>query len=84
MFSGLSRWLIRSGCGSKLGGTGFESRMGRMFVIEVVHIKCFKLFTGLECYVLYMVLCTIKKPGSNSRSVGHSLDFGLHSLAILP
>ena len=31
------RWLIPSGCGSKVRGTELESRSGRMFVIEVVH-----------------------------------------------
>ena len=52
---GLSRWLIRSGCGSKLRGTVFESRPGRIFFIGVVHIQCSKLFKGLECAVLSMV-----------------------------
>ena len=56
------RWLIRSGCGSKIRGTGFEFRSGRMFVIEVVHIQSFKLFKGLECAVLSIVPCTIKNP----------------------
>ena len=28
----------------------------------VVHIQCSKLVKGLECAVLSMVLCTIKKP----------------------
>ena len=37
-------------------GTGFESRPGRIFVIGVVHIQCFKLFKELGCAVLSMVL----------------------------
>ena len=65
--------------GSKLRGTGFESRPGRMFVIGVVHIQCSNLFKGLECTVISMVVCTIKNPWSYSRRVGHSLDFGLPS-----
>ena len=34
-------WLIRPGCGSKLRDTRFESRSGRMFVIEVLRIHRF-------------------------------------------
>ena len=44
------------------GGTRFESRSGRIFVIVVVHTQCSKLLKGLECTVLPMVLCTIKNP----------------------
>ena len=47
-------------------GTGFASRSGGRFVIEVVHsihIGLYsKLFKGRECAVLSMVLCTIKNP----------------------
>ena len=39
-FHCLPRWLIRSGCGSKLRGAGLESRPGRILVIKVVHIQC--------------------------------------------
>ena len=77
-------WLIRSGCGSRLSGTGFESRPGRIFVIEVPHIQCSKLFTSLECIVLSMVLCTKNNPWSHSIRVGYSPDFGLPSVTILP
>ena len=38
------------GCGSKLRGTGFKSRLGRMCVIEVVHT----------------VLKTVQRPGVRS------------------
>ena len=43
---------------------GYSPRdQGRMFVIEDVHIiKCSKLFKGLDCAVLSMVLFTIKNP----------------------
>ena len=33
---------------SVLRGTGFESRLGRMVVIGVLHIQCSKLFKGLK------------------------------------
>ena len=78
------RWLNRSGRGSKLRGTGFDSTLGRIFFIGFVHIQCSKLFKGMKCTVLSMVLCTIKKPWSHSIRVGHSPDFGLLSVAILP
>ena len=45
----------------ELESTGFESRLDRIFVIQVVYIQCSKLFEGLECAVLSMVLCTIYK-----------------------
>ena len=77
-------WLIRSGCGSRLSGTGFESRPGRIFVIEVPHIQCSKLFTSLECMVLSLVLCTKNNPWSHSIRVVYSPDFGLPSVTILP
>ena len=32
--------------------------VGGIFVIEFVHIQCSKLFKGLECVVLSVVLCT--------------------------
>ena len=66
------RWLIRSGCGPKLRGTGVESRWGRMFVIEVLHIQCSELVKGMECTVqLSMVPCTIKNYWGHSIRVGH-------------
>ena len=41
----------------KLGGrptcTGFESWLGRLFVIEVVHIYYSKLFKSMECFLWY-------------------------------
>ena len=77
------RWLIRYRYGSKLRGTGLESRPGRIFIIEVVHIQCSKLFKGLECAELCIVLCGIKSPWSHSIRVGHSLDFGLSFVVIL-
>ena len=77
-------WLIRSGCGSKLRGTAREFSPGRLFVIGVVHIQCLKLFKGLECIVLSMVLCTMKNHWSHSKSVGHNPGFGFTSVAILP
>ena len=61
---GRSQWLIRSSCFSKHRGTGFESRPGRMCVVEVVHIQFPKLFKCLECAVLSMRLCTMKNPWS--------------------
>ena len=73
-------WLLRSGCGSKLGGTGFKTRPGRIFVIEVVHIQYSKLFKCLEYAVLSLVLHTVK----NSIRVGHRPDFLLPFVAILP
>ena len=79
------RWLNRLGCGSKGRSTGFFiSTLGRMFFIGFVHIQCSKLFKGLECTVLSMVLCTIKNPWSHSIRVGHSPGFGLSSVAMLP
>ena len=50
--------MAHSSCGSKLRGSGFESRSGRMCVIEVVHIQCSKLFKGLE-YVRSVVYGTV-------------------------
>ena len=43
---------IPSGCGSKLRGTKLQHMPGRMFVIEVVHLQCSKLFNWLECGML--------------------------------
>ena len=40
--------------GSNLGRVECVSSPG---VIEVVHIQCAKLFKGLECAVMSMVLC---------------------------
>ena len=73
---------ILTGCGSKLRCTGLESRPGRMFVIRVMHIQCFKRFKGLEFVVLTMVV-RCKEP-VKSFTVGHSPDFVLPSVAILP
>ena len=69
-----------SGCGPNLRGTELESWSCRMFVIDVVHIQCYKLFKGMECAVLSMVMCT----RSFLIRAGHSPDFGLPSIAILP
>ena len=69
--------------GSKLRGIGFESQPSRMFVLGVVRIKLSRLFKGLECAVLSMVLCTIKKHCSRSIRVEHIPDFGLPSVAIM-
>ena len=60
--NGQPRWPIRIDWGLKPGGTRFESRSGRIFVVVVVHIQCSKLLKGLECTVLPVVLCTIKNP----------------------
>ena len=54
-----TRGLICSCYGSKLRCTRFKSLLGRMFAIEVVHIRCSKLFKGTECAVRSMILCTI-------------------------
>ena len=69
-----------SDCGSKLKGNGFEYRLGRMFVIEVVHIQWHLLQTVQrpEVCSAVCVLCTIKNPWSHSKRVGHP------SPAILP
>ena len=40
-----------------------------MFDIEVVHIQCFKLLKDMECAVMSMALCTIKKTLEDSYSV---------------
>ena len=87
--TGQRRWLIRSGFGSKLRGTGFstsefESRPCRIFFIGVAQIHCSKLFKGLECVVLSMVLWAMKNPCYHAIRVGYSQDFGLHYVAILP
>ena len=56
--------------------------------IDVIPRSCFKqcskLFKGLECAVLSMVLCTIKHPWSLSKRVGHIPDFGFPSVSMLP
>ena len=50
------RRLLRSSCGSRSRGTGFESRSGRMFFIEIVQSSTvLKLFKGMECVVLSIV-----------------------------
>ena len=53
----------------------------RMFVITAVYIQRCKLFKGLECALLFMVLCTRKNSSSHSIRVGHSPDFGLPSVS---
>ena len=45
-----------------------------MFVIELVHIQCSKLFKWLECTVLYIVVCTLKNPWSLSVKVLQTPD----------
>ena len=57
--------FLSAGYGSKRGA-GFESRLCRMFVIRAVHIHCSKIFKGMECIVLFVVLCTINNPWSHS------------------
>ena len=49
-----------------------ESWSGRMFVLEVVHIQCAKLFKGLKCVVMSMALYTIKNLRRYLIRVGHS------------
>ena len=82
---GRHRWLIRSSRGWTRRSTGFESRLGEMFVVEFLHIglQCSKLSIGLEYVVLSVALCTIKSPWSHSIRVEYSPDFGLLSVAIL-
>ena len=46
----------------RLGLVTWGYRSGRIFVIVAVHIQCSKVFKGMECTVLPMVLCTIKNP----------------------
>ena len=75
------RWLIRRGCGSKFVGTGFESRTGRMLVIEVVHTHSSKLFKGMECAMLSIVHCPMKNPCSYSKILWHSGSFCCHDCA---
>ena len=50
---------IRSSCGSKLKGTWFESRLGRMFVIRVLYI-----------YTRPTVFQTVQRPGECSAVYG--------------
>ena len=56
----------------------------------VVHIQCSKLFKGMECRpysAIHGIGPTVhyKEPlKSFEIRVGHSPDFGLHSVAILP
>ena len=73
--------LSRSGWGSKVTGTGFESRQGRSFVIEVVHIQCSKYKRTGVCSAVYG---TVKNPWRHSIRVGHNPEFGLPSVAIFP
>ena len=66
-------------------GTGFAwIRVPPARVIEIVDIQSSKLSKDLECAVLSTVMCTIKNPWSYSIRVGHSPDFRLPSVAILP
>ena len=46
---------LLSGFGSKLRSTGLKPMPVRMFVIEVVHMQCSKLFKGLESGMISMV-----------------------------
>ena len=50
-------------------------RTGSNIVIAVVQIQCLKLFKGLECAVVSIVLCTINKPWSYSITERHSHNF---------
>ena len=68
----------------EIRATGFESRPGRMFVIDIVHIQCSKLFKSLECTELSMALSAMKNPWCHLIREGHNPDFGLPSVAILP
>ena len=62
-----------------------STRPGRILVIGVVHINRSKFCKGLECVVLCaMTLYTIKNSWRYSKRVGHSPDFGLPSVEILP
>ena len=61
--------------------TRFKFRSCWIVVILVVHIQCSKLFKGMECTVLLMVLYTTKK--SCEIRVGHSPGFRLPSVAML-
>ena len=72
-----------AGLDGSFGGTSFESRSMRIFVIVAMHIQCSKLFKGMECTVLlwYQVKEPLKSFGIR---VGHSPGFGLLSVAILP
>ena len=54
----------------ELRGTGFECRPCRIFVIDVVHIQCSKLFKSMECAVISLVLCTKTNAWSNAMKVG--------------
>ena len=61
--------------------TRFNLRSCWIVVILVVYIQCSKLFNGMECTVLLMVLCTTKK--SCKIKVGHSPGFRRPSVAML-
>ena len=63
--------------------TGFESRPGRMCVIEIVHTVLQTVERPGVCSVA-TVLCTIKNPQSHSIRVEYSPDFGIPSVEILP
>ena len=62
----LKTWSARHG-DMYITAQAHLSRSGRIFVIVVVHIQCSKLFKGMECTVMPMVLCTIKNPWSHSK-----------------
>ena len=76
------RSLVSCECGDY--DTGSVHHSFRMFVVCAVHIQCSKLSKCLECVVLSMVLCTMENPWSRSKRVGHSPDFGLPFVTILP
>ena len=71
---------------STLRGTGLESRLGRMFVIGVVHIYTHTVLQTVQrprmCSSVYGIV-HYKWPWSHSIRVGHCPDFGLPSFAIL-
>ena len=77
--NGLHELLIRSGCGSKVRSTGFESRPRR----DICH--CGRAYTVFQSHQRSAVCGDIygtvhrKEP----KRVGHSPDFGLPSVAIL-
>ena len=67
-------------------GTGFESRSGRIFIIELVHIQCSKLFKNLNCAVcsdLYGTMISLCIHRTLEVIKGHIFNFGLPSVAIL-
>ena len=74
--------INRSGCGSKLKCTGFESWPDQMFLIGVGHIQCSKLFKGLECNVV-SVYGTLHYKGGTIRFSGGGGGAGVFLKAII-